>query len=252
LELPLPFGNLVSDLAPLTGLTQLAELDVATNQISNVHPLVLNAGIGAGDVVNVSYNYLCITPGSGEDIPDINVLLARGVSLDYDPQYACQEDGSAAAFRVTSAGDVRGDGAFYGADLFVGSADVAEWVTVAEAAEPGTVLELDTAHPGWYRPSEESCSGLVAGVVSSEPGVVLGGTEFTPGKALLAITGIVPVKVTNEGGPIQLGDLLVSSSTCGYAMRWAGDGPCPCSLVGKALEPMTDECGVISVLLTAH
>jgi hypothetical protein len=83
--------------------------------------------------------------------------------------------------------------------------------------------------------------------------MVLGGTdEPTEGKALLALTGIVPVKVTNEGGPIQSGDLLVSSSTPGYAMRWAGDGPCPCALVGKALEPMTDERGVISVLLTAH
>jgi len=50
----------------------------------------------------------------------------------------------------------------------------------------------------------------------------------------------------------QLGDLLVTSSTPGHAMRWAGDEPCPCSLVGKALEPMTEEFGVILVLLTAH
>jgi hypothetical protein len=70
--------------------------------------------------------------------------------------------------------------------------------------------------------------------------------------ALLALSGIVPVKVTNEGGPIQPGDLLVSSSTPGYAMRWAGDGPCPCALVGKALGPMMGNRGVILVLLTAH
>jgi hypothetical protein len=83
--------------------------------------------------------------------------------------------------------------------------------------------------------------------------MVLGGTdEPTEGKALLALTGTVPVKVTDEGGPIQPGDLLVSSSTPGYAMRWSGSDPCPCALVGKALESMTDERGVISVLLTAH
>jgi hypothetical protein len=129
---------------------------------------------------------------------------------------------------------------------------VAEWVPVTEAAEPGTVLELDTSNPVWYRPSQTTCSALVAGVVSSEPGMVLGGAGPAEGKALLALSGIVPVKVTNEGGPIQPGDLLVSSSTPGYAMRWAGPEPCPCALVGKALEAMTGEQGVISVLLTAH
>ncbi len=157
-----------------------------------------------------------------------------------------------AAFRVTSSGDVRADGRYYGDNLFVGSADVAEWVPVGDAVEAGAVLELDTAHPGWYRPSRMPCSTLVAGVVSSQPGIVLGGTEPAEGKALLALSGIVPVKVTDEGGPIKPGDLLVTSSTPGHAMRWAGPEPCPCGLVGKALEPMTDHRGLISVLLTAH
>ena len=48
------------------------------------------------------------------------------------------------------------------------------------------------------------------------------------------------------------GDLLVTSSTPGHAMRWSGPDPCPCALVGKALEPMTDETGLILVLLMAH
>ena len=70
--------------------------------------------------------------------------------------------------------------------------------------------------------------------------------------ALLALVGIVPVKVSAEGGPIQPGDLLVTSSTPGHAMRWAGPDLCPCSVVGKALEPMDEEQGVILVLLTAQ
>jgi len=74
----------------------------------------------------------------------------------------------------------------------------------------------------------------------------------TGDSALLALLGIVPVKVTDEGGPIQPGDLIVSSSTPGHAMRWSGPDPCSCSLVGKALEPMVEEEGVILVLLTAH
>jgi hypothetical protein len=67
---------------------------------------------------------------------------------------------------------------------------------------------------------------------------------------LLALVGIVPVKVTDEGGPIRPGDLLVSSSIPVYAMRWDGVGS-P-ALIGKALEPMTDETGAILVLLSAH
>jgi hypothetical protein len=161
-------------------------------------------------------------------------------------------DPSAAAFRVDRLGGVLGDGAFYGSSFSAGSADVAEWVPVSGAVEAGTVLELDTVAPGSYRATRGSCSGLVAGVVSSQPGMILGGPPSAEGMALVALTGIVPVKVTNEGGPIQPGDLLVSSSTPGYAMRWPGPDPCPCALVGKALEPMADERGVISVLLTAH
>jgi alpha-tubulin suppressor-like RCC1 family protein len=170
-----------------------------------------------------------------------------------DSGYAGVLQNTPAAFRVTGQGSVQADGVFYSSGFNTGAADVAEWVSVSEPVEAGTVLELDTSQPGWYRRSHTPCSTLVAGVVSSQPGMVLGGPDGPiEGMALLALTGIVPVKVTDEGGPIQPGDLLVSSSTPGYAMRWAGPDPCPCALVGKALEPMTDERGVISVLLTAH
>ena len=47
-------------------------------------------------------------------------------------------------------------------------------------------------------------------------------------------------------------DVLVASSTPGHAMRPSGDDGCLCTLVGKALEPMTGSGGVILVLLTAH
>jgi len=166
---------------------------------------------------------------------------------------------TAAVFRVDDAGNVYADGPFYGAGFSIGAADVAEWVSVSGLVEPGTVLELDPEQPGAYRPSQGACSFLVGGVVSTEPGFVLGSpTPYslpTPNaQALLALSGIVPVKVTNEGGPIHPGDLLVSSSTPGYAMRWSGPNPCPCAIVGKALDalPLGQESGLVSVLLTAH
>lgn len=161
-------------------------------------------------------------------------------------------DTSAAVFRVDPSGDVFGDGTFHAAEFVTGSADVAEWVAVSEPVEAGDVLELDPAAFATYRRSLGPCSELVGGVVSTRPGFTLAWSGAPIEKALLALVGIVPVKVTNEGGPIQPGDLLVSSSTPGHAMRWAGPGPCAYSLVGKALEPMSDEQGIILALLTAH
>lgn len=157
-----------------------------------------------------------------------------------------------AVFRVDPIGRVFADGAVLGSQFLTGSADVAEWVQVTGFVEDGDVLELDPTIGQAYRLSQTRCSSLIAGVVSTQPGVTLGAGVVGPQQALLALSGIVPVKITNEGGPIQPGDLLVSSSTPGYAMRWAGSEPCPCALVGKALEPMADERGVINVLLTAH
>jgi len=166
---------------------------------------------------------------------------------------------TSAVFRVTSKGNVCTDGAYYGASFNSGSADVAEWVPVSEPVEPGDVLELDPDHPGHYRKSLGPCSDLVAGVVSTDPGFVLGSSSstldsghWTDNSALLALIGIVPVKVTDEGGLIQPGDLLVASSTAGYAMHWDPEDRAPCALVGKALESMSGSQGVILVLLTVH
>ncbi len=159
---------------------------------------------------------------------------------------------TAARFRVAADGTVLSDATVYAASFATGSADVAEWVSVSEPVMAGAVVELDADNPGSYRLSSGTCSPAVAGVISTEPGVVLGRSEAFAERALLALVGIIPTYVTDEGGPILPGDLLVASSTPGYAMRWNGTGSSPCALVGKALEPMTGGSGLILVLLTAH
>lgn len=163
---------------------------------------------------------------------------------------------TAARFRVDRAtGDVLSDGTYYGSRFYSGSADIAEWVPVSEPVEPGDVLELDPTRPGHYRLARGPCSHLVAGVVSTQPGFVLGSSSAadsglpTYDSALLALLGIVPVKVTDEGGPIRPGDLLVASSTPGHAMRWGGAGGHGCVFVGKALEAHGGGTGMITVLL---
>lgn len=160
---------------------------------------------------------------------------------------------SSARFRVNPSGDVLADGTFFASAFYVGSADIAEWVTVSEPVEPGDVLAIDPHVPGAYRKSRDLCSSLVVGAVSSGPGLVLGAHMPTGEQALLALAGIVPVKVTDEGGDIEPGDLLVSSSTPGYAMRWTEDVGClcNCSVVGKALESSSGAAGTVLVLLAS-
>ena len=61
------------------------------------------------------------------------------------------------------------------------------------------------------------------GVYATEPGLLGGGPSgggFSNTRVPVAMAGIVPVKVTNENGPIYPGDLLaVSRTKPGYAAR---------------------------------
>ena len=66
----------------------------------------------------------------------------------------------------------------------------------------------------------------------------------------LAVVGIVPCKVTAQNGPIREGDLLVTSSRAGYAMKGVDRRRMLGAVVGKALEPLDKGDGVIQVLVT--
>jgi hypothetical protein len=68
----------------------------------------------------------------------------------------------------------------------------------------------------------------------------------------LAVVGIVRCKVTAENGAIARGDLLVTSSRPGYAMKGTDAGRMLGAVVGKALQPLAQGTGAIEVLLTLH
>jgi len=73
-------GNNINNIGPLSGLINLKWLDLSYNQISDIRPLVLNEGMGAGDVVFLTGNPLSATSVS-EYIP---VLEARGVTVFFE------------------------------------------------------------------------------------------------------------------------------------------------------------------------
>jgi hypothetical protein len=132
--------------------------------------------------------------------------------------------------------------------------DVAEWVQSSQALYPGTVVVLDHTTSNQVIASSQAYDTRVAGVISLQPGITLG--ENGEGKVLVATTGRVKVKVDASAGPIQVGDLLVTSEKEGVAKK---SEPLnlggvqihrPGTLIGKALEPLTKGEGEILVLLS--
>ncbi len=154
-------------------------------------------------------------------------------------------------FRVNIGGQV-----FAEAGYFTGGADFAESVVGSGARNlyhPGDVLVIDPSSKRQVALSKQPYSTLVAGIYSTKPGVLAGthGMGENPASELpLAVVGIVPCKVTAENGAIQAGDLLVTSSREGYAMKGTDRSKIVGAVLGKALEPLPDGIGVIQVLVT--
>jgi hypothetical protein len=117
---------------------------------------------------------------------------------------------------------------------------------------PGDVLVLDTDHPGNILKSLEPYSTAVAGIYSTKPGTV-GRRQLTPQSGTevpMAMLGVVPTKVTAENGAIHVGDLLVSSSQPGYAMKGTDRSRMLGAVIGKAMGALDSGIGTIEVLVT--
>jgi hypothetical protein len=118
--------------------------------------------------------------------------------------------------------------------------------------EPGDVLIISGDQGQMVELSTKPSATTVIGVYSASPGF-LGGQSVTgqtdsDARIPVAIMGIASVKVSTENGSIQPGDLLVTSSTPGYAMR--ADNPIPGTILGKALGSLESGTGMVFVLLT--
>jgi hypothetical protein len=202
---------------------------------------------------------------------DLLDIYAGDETSATDAQYIeCRQwEGSAdnVEFRVDlNLGNAYTDGAFT-----TGGADVAEMVvagTGAASLEPGDVLVIDTSRGRSIVASSQPRSTLVAGVYSTKPGVVCSDREWDEAspsqdervlhdlasraarfdEVPVAVLGIVPCKVSAENGPIEIGDLLVTSGTPRYAMK--DDAPRPGTILGKAMGSLESGTGVIDILVT--
>jgi hypothetical protein len=254
---PNPAGSATGVLGVSTTTVGIGVIGRSSTNIGVLGEVTEQTPIGVGNVIGV-LGQTATTSG-----------LTEGVSgLVYSP------NGTAGVFRNRGGGDILvGEGPIEGPHLFrfdgqgnlflvgvlqmnSGNADLAERIETKELLEAGDVIEIDPTATGRFRKSTTRLSTRVAGIVSSAPAITLAsrgdikrGAESDK-RPVLALAGTVPVKVTNEAGRIQVGDLLTTSSTPGFAMRCADRVACIGAILGKALEPLSDQTGVVRALVT--
>lgn len=185
---------------------------------------VTNAGTGTGVFVNH-------TGPSG----NIAVLQSAGVNVA----------------RINKAGM-----GFFNGGTQNSGADVAEAFDVegnTSDYEPGDILVISTDSDRTVEKSSKAYSTLVAGVYATKPGVLLTEENIDSeliGKVPMGVIGVIPTKVCLEGGKIKRGDLLVTSSKSGTAMKANPKRVKIGQVIGKALQDYDqNSIGKIKVLV---
>ncbi len=220
----------------LLDMTANSEIHVAGLRIGNAAVPVIDTMTGAA-----GQSPLRLNPTSDNDVLIGSSDHARGLKV--------QGTGPS-----TFAGSVTVTGSLTAGTVYATYQDVAEWVPAAEAMPAGTVVVISHDSNNTVTVSTRSYDTGVAGVVSANPGLLLGVASTSKGK--IATTGRVRVRVDASRQPIRMGDLLVTSDRPGMAMK---SEPLdvggvkihrPGTILGKALEPLPNGEGDILVLLS--
>jgi hypothetical protein len=91
--------------------------------------------------------------------------------------------------------------------------------------------------------------GVVAGAGQYRPGLVLDHRERNGMRLPIGLLGKVFCKVDAGYGAIAVGDMLTTSPTPGHAMRADDRTGAFGAIIGKALRPRSEGCGLIPILV---
>jgi hypothetical protein len=234
-------------------------IDAATIILENPNRVNGNVGIGTTNplsLLSVGASSQFQVNSSGA-VTSGSIISSGPVGIGMSPQYTLDVAGQIHASQAiyASGGVTFSDGSSLTSANTLCGGDYAESVDVVgnrAQYEPGDVLVLDTGSPGKFLKSTEPYSTVVAGIYSTKPGAIgrRQTTPKTPDEVPMAMVGIVPVKATAENGPIRVGDLLVSSSTPGLAMKGADRSRMLGAVIGKAMGSLDSGTGVIEILVT--
>ena len=123
--------------------------------------------------------------------------------------------------------------------------DISEGIQ-AQDCQANDVVVISTAKDLTVVKSTRKFDTRIAGVISEEPKIYMGPAKD---KTPLALAGITRCNVTAENGAIKKGDLLVSSSVPGHAMRADIEEIKPGMVVGSALGELEQGQGKIYILV---
>lgn len=280
-------GVVASGLDVINGLQLQVTRTGATGGTINSNGLVVSVtGDAAGTGASLSTGLSVTVSGSDNNIAasfsggSVGIGTTSGVLTDSDivPGSLVIGDG---ALCVDNANDdcaaaTRAAGSIYSESGTVAGIDVAEDFPVQDGDEvlAGEIVVVNTTQAEKCLERAKDANGAlfckrselgsvpfvtrssgnrsenkrVLGVVSTRPGLTLGGFGdeqlFMYRKAPIALVGRVPVKISSENGAVEVGDRITPSSAPGVGMR-ASDGDLA---IGIALEEFSDS-GVGSVLV---
>lgn len=205
-------------------------------------------------------------PGWGSGIQLKNKDIKYGIYAGFGQFKICDANKNVDRLIIDAAGnvgigttipsaklEVSGDVKVTGDIFLTGGADCAEDFDIvgAESIEPGTVMVID--NNGSLRASEQAYDKRVAGVISGagdyRPGITLDRQKARSNRLPIALTGKVYCKVDAEHSPVEVGDLLTTSSTIGHAMKADSRTKAFGAVIGKALHELEDGKGLIPILV---
>ncbi|WP_426476672.1 beta strand repeat-containing protein [Chryseobacterium sp. CBSDS_008] len=217
-------GNAISGFVPNFGTGKAGRF--ANFNSANAQPVVHITNIGTGTGILINHQ------GSSGDI-------------------AIYQSAGANMARINKAG--RG---FFNGGTQSSGADVAEVFDVEgniSEYETGDILVISTKADRTVEKSSTPYSNLVAGVYATKPGVLLTEEHIDTdisNKVPMGVIGVIPTKVCLENGKIKRGDLLVTSSKAGVAMKANIKKVKIGQVIGKALQDYDQKTiGKIQVLV---
>ncbi|HUI84647.1 MAG TPA: hypothetical protein VL240_10505 [Candidatus Binatia bacterium] len=186
--------------------------------------------------------------GNGQD-GDLLLFAANVSSTDIANNATASIHLDGQKGNITISGDVVLTGA-----VVSSGGDCAEDFGIEEthAVDPGTVMVI--GEEGTLRASHQAydkrVAGVIAGAGAHRPGIVLDRVASQANRQPVALFGKVYCKVDARYSPIEVGDLLTTSATPGYAMKAEDPARSFGAVIGKALRPLKEGGALIPILVS--
>lgn len=213
----------------------MASTTATSTVITSIYSSSTCGGTAVGNSVTVTIRNA--TGTGATNVPGIfsiamNVVNAPATTTT-QTYYVCVKNGTGATSSITFS-EITLE------EVRAGS-DIAETYYAASSTplSPGDVVSPDPSIDAGVKQSQSAYDPALLGVISTNPGSVLGGGPVTGVPELVALAGRVPVTVTNDNGDINTGDELTSSDIPGVAMRATQPG----RVLGVALQSFAPDPG---------